>query len=25
VLKALGSEPADLETWTSPQFTIDRP
>ncbi|MFI8966266.1 S8 family serine peptidase [Streptomyces sp. NPDC053493] len=25
VLKALGTEPADTETWTSPPFTIDRP
>ncbi|WP_137988902.1 S8 family serine peptidase [Streptomyces vilmorinianum] len=25
VVKALGTEPADTETWTSPPFTIDRP
>ncbi|MEU8524675.1 S8 family serine peptidase [Streptomyces sp. NPDC048629] len=25
VLKALGTEAADTETWTSPTFTIDRP
>ncbi|MFD7320795.1 S8 family serine peptidase [Streptomyces sp. NPDC059875] len=25
VIKALGSEPADTETWTSPTFAIDRP
>lgn len=24
-VKALGIEPADVETWTSPAFTIDRP
>ena len=25
VVKALGAEPADTETWTSPPFTLDRP
>lgn len=25
VVKALGNEPADVESWTSPAFTIDRP
>jgi minor extracellular serine protease Vpr len=24
-VKALGTEPADVETWSSPAFTIDRP